>query len=446
MKKFAKVNPGDPITADLFNLVADTLEKFSNLQVMQGSGLLMDSGPHGTVLSVALKQDVRALLSGASSPYSWTEVEDTASGATAAFGMRSGTTDAYEINAKSGLAGKVVALTWTAAGDWRFQALKGLNQCNSSTTSILVTVLSSCGAHPAISGASVTVTHTPTSTVVCTGTTDGSGHFSCAISLLGGYSISASKTGFVTGSTTTTITSSRCGTTTTLGSILLVPNVGTIHVDVSGCNSIVLPGATVTVTNGAYSNSGTSDGSGVVVFTDAPTSGTTTVTTSMSRFNSDVQTTGALACFTRTITAALGPASGYYCFNPCAIPLPATLNLTDSRYGAITLTWNAINSRWEGSQTVAFAGDGTCPAATVTVFYYFGNISHTLQLWWNMSPAPAPTQACPDDAAPIGQSTNSPFGTSLSCPLSFTYVATMRSIDIISRGVHLAGDTFTITE
>jgi hypothetical protein len=118
-----KVSPGDPITDGLLNGLAEAFERFLNLEVAPGSYLYMDKGPSGIALALLAPQEVMAKLSGATSPYSWAEVErpdPTLPWATIS-GGRTGTSDAYELNAKSGLADKVVGLRWTSAGDWRFQ-------------------------------------------------------------------------------------------------------------------------------------------------------------------------------------------------------------------------------------------------------------------------------------------------------------------------------------
>lgn len=115
------VKAGDPITADLFNEVSERLERFANLSTSNPYIRLWD-GPYGKSIALALPQQTWALLSGSSSPYSFTEVRDGPGGTWVSMpNGDSGTSNVYEINGKSGLAGKVVPITWTAAGDWRFQ-------------------------------------------------------------------------------------------------------------------------------------------------------------------------------------------------------------------------------------------------------------------------------------------------------------------------------------
>lgn len=121
MRRIPHVRAGDPITADLFNEVSERLERFANLST-SSPYILLDDSPNGKSIALALPQQTWALLSGASSPYSFTEVRDGPGGTWVSMpNGDSGTANVYEANGKSGLAGKVVPITWTAAGDWRFQ-------------------------------------------------------------------------------------------------------------------------------------------------------------------------------------------------------------------------------------------------------------------------------------------------------------------------------------
>lgn len=115
------VKAGDPITEGLLNRIVDRIERFANLR-SNSPYILLDSGPHGKLIELDLPVQTWALLSGSSSPYSFTEVRDGPGGTWVSMpNGDSGASNVYEINGKSGLAGKVVPITWTAAGDWRFQ-------------------------------------------------------------------------------------------------------------------------------------------------------------------------------------------------------------------------------------------------------------------------------------------------------------------------------------
>lgn len=122
MAKLPRVKVGDPVTAEAWNAVAEKLRPFTRISTSQGCGLTCATGPHGTNLALTMPQDIYARLSGSSSPYSWTNVMQAAGGTTVdrTAGLTGGTTNCYELNGKSGLAGKVVPITWTSAGDWRF--------------------------------------------------------------------------------------------------------------------------------------------------------------------------------------------------------------------------------------------------------------------------------------------------------------------------------------
>lgn len=121
MSYIKPVKAGDLITVGLLNRIVDQIERFASIR--SGSPyLLLDDSPHGKLIELALPVPTWALLSGSSSPYSFTEVRDGPGGTWVSMpNGDSGTANVYEVNGKSGLAGKVVPITWTAAGDWRFQ-------------------------------------------------------------------------------------------------------------------------------------------------------------------------------------------------------------------------------------------------------------------------------------------------------------------------------------
>lgn len=121
MKKLNHVQPGDPITASLWNEVSDRIARFANLQSASPYLRIYDS-PFGKSLSLAFPEPTYARLSGSTSPYSFVEVRDGPGGTWVDMpNGDSGTSNVWEINGKSGLGGKVVEIHWTAARDWRFQ-------------------------------------------------------------------------------------------------------------------------------------------------------------------------------------------------------------------------------------------------------------------------------------------------------------------------------------
>lgn len=168
-------------------------------------------------------------------------------------------------------------------------------------------------------------------------------------------------------------------------------------VTVKGCNGLALANATVAVSGGP---SGTTNSSGQVTLTGVAPGASVTI--SKARFVSQTITVPA-ACANSTVT--LSPTSSYVCYSGCADPLAQTLHLTDSVFGAVTLTWNGSNA-WVGTITINYASCFIgCPAATGVP------VTYTL-------PTSGPfTIACPKSAS----SSNlcpSPTGTSTSCTTS----------------------------
>jgi hypothetical protein len=157
---FKRVKPGDSITADDFNAIAERIERFANLSVADGGHLRLWSGPTGKSLALAIPQDTIARLSGTTSPYSWTEAVDASSGAyVVRANANSGALNAYEVNGVSGLDGKIVWLTWSAARDWRFQWV-GYGPPPPCVSGRICVTIDSDGCSPAtpVYGATVTVT------------------------------------------------------------------------------------------------------------------------------------------------------------------------------------------------------------------------------------------------------------------------------------------------
>lgn len=105
---------GKPLSAAKINQLADNAEWISKLSV--APPLAMQSNPTGTHIYLQRPEPVWARLSGSTSPYSWVEVYSSAPGTwTTLPGGRTGTTNAYELNAKAGCT-EVVELT--AMGGW----------------------------------------------------------------------------------------------------------------------------------------------------------------------------------------------------------------------------------------------------------------------------------------------------------------------------------------
>src|SRR6478735_5477865 len=102
MANMKRVKPGDPITADDFNAIAERLERFANLSVAGGRLQLWD-GPDGKHIALHVPTETLALLSGPASPYSFQELDEDASGAFAVRAVGDSCTDCvYEVNSKAG--------------------------------------------------------------------------------------------------------------------------------------------------------------------------------------------------------------------------------------------------------------------------------------------------------------------------------------------------------
>lgn len=236
------------------------------------------------------------------------------------------------------------------------------------TSVIPVTVCAQTTASAPISGASVTIQSSGTTVGSCTTAASGC----CTINLLatGSYTLIVSATGYV--ASTTTITATCDGTYT----VTLCPTGGCVTFHVSGCGGVAVPGATVAVAG----QTGTTDSTGNCCVPIA-TAGTYSYTVSMTRYQDgtgSVTVSGSCAA-PPTINVSLLPASGYYCgCNSAAtntyLPFPATLHLTDSVYGAVTLTYSAFYGAWTGSLAVTFPGGCQCPTTqSVTLYYLWGD-------------------------------------------------------------------------
>lgn len=204
-------------------------------------------------------------------------------------------------------------------------------------TTMGASVTNSCGG-AGLSGASVSFAQGATLLGTCT-----SSGGSCSITLTTAVSTSSVVTVTVTykgTSTTCTFTPNAACTNT-----CSVQFKDTITVTVTGCNSLSLPGASVSISPGAAT--GTTNGSGVATVT--PSTGilpgtSVTATVSKSRFTTDTVTFS--GC---TASKGLSPTASYICIPGCADPLALTLNGTDP-LGSFTLTYDAGQSLWVDCQ------------------------------------------------------------------------------------------------
>jgi hypothetical protein len=108
-----KFRAGDvPLAADMDDLAAE-LARANNLRVGSTAGLVGRSLASGPAIQDASARAVWGVLSGSSSPYTFTQILD------GSFGPRAGT--AYEVNGIAGLGGKTARLYPDRRGAWRFQ-------------------------------------------------------------------------------------------------------------------------------------------------------------------------------------------------------------------------------------------------------------------------------------------------------------------------------------
>lgn len=249
--------------------------------------------------------------------------------------------------------------------------------CHGSPPCSPIICVTGCPSGTELVGATVTVKSG--GTTLFTGTTVDDGHGSACVGTgltgSGTYEVIVSATGYVTYDATRELD---CGDTYT---IALQPNSvsPTIKFAVTGCCSLALPDAEVTLTGPDGDEfTCTTDSSGQCTFTVGE-GGTYNYSIDKDRFTTATGSTTISQCqtTTTTINVTLSPAAGYVCGpdkdqlgNPRPDPIPTTLNLTDSLYGSCTLTWDATNLWWWGENTGAsFSAACGCPAATFTIGY-----------------------------------------------------------------------------
>lgn len=213
-----------------------------------------------------------------------------------------------------------------------------------------------------------------------------------------------------------------CGTTTC----------ATLTVTVYGCRGGLLQGATVTVTDGTTTYTGTT-GAGGTYTTPALYSATWQWHASYSpRFNTSSNRTITISCpqGNTADSVTLTAATGYVCtgqFTGCTLPIATTLYLTDSATGnTVTLSYDTINDRWSGSDTwTGFGGCSGfpgCPARNVYLNYYVpGAGATTAQLDWGSEYSGGFADGCPG-TVPTYSSTFSGT-TSSTCPTPFSWSA-----------------------
>lgn len=146
--------------------------------------------------------------------------------------------------------------------------------------------------------------------------------------------------------------------------IVLSPTPTTYTVNVKGCTHN-LPGITVTFVQGATTTSGTTDSLGNVTLTGIPTGITGTMTVTGARWaTQSVAGIVPSGCTANSRNFVLSPASGFFCHACCVTPLPNTMFLTDSVFGAVTLGNGAAFQMWTSFPC------GTCAGQNNVQFHY----------------------------------------------------------------------------
>lgn len=313
----------------------------------------------GDRITLARPDSFYATLSGASSPYSFTEKYGTTGGAWSTR-VRTGTTNAYEVNGKASLNGKTVLLRPGYPGEYLFQWVSEPAASCTGTRTINV----KCGGVN-VSGATVTITLGSTT---LTGTTDASGNVTFTPGAAGTWSVSATKSGYSTGTNSFLFTCGTSGNT----NVTINGTTNTVNGNVKGCNSVNLPGATVNIKSGAtVVATTTTDASGNYSVTWAGTGGSFTVEVNGgSRFNLFTRSTTVPGCNgTKTENFGLGAATGYHC-DSCGGPYPIadTLTLTPpAPFSTVTLTYSSGLGQWDGTGTATYTMAVDCSGGgTVT--------------------------------------------------------------------------------
>lgn len=276
----------------------------------------------------------------------------------------------------------------------------------------------------------------------------------------GTYTISASATGFNSG--TATVTIPPCNpVTVTLTHATTIARV----INLNGCGFHPIEGATITASPGGTC---TTDATGFCSIS-VPASTPVTISGHHERFQDWTFTASDNGCGAVNACPPGGlcnmtPNSDYpRCvpdgtpFGTCALPLTKTPVLTDPFYGPCVLTYDSSLGLWIGTNTVTFPGCGSCPSVGMTLSYQFNGTGISVGFnVWNSSGT-----LCPGDGTPfVGTSgcTLNPSSTSITCPPAYLFTLTTNnsrnpgcftgpgSTPIYCAGSPLTPYTFTVTE
>jgi large repetitive protein len=288
----------------------------------------------------------------------------------------------------------------------RLRTLQGLQEVR-QLWSDLATVTSACSLAATIlyGGAPVT---TGTVTVAgpggfsASGTPDASGVFATTIPGSGSYTVSYSGSCSLAGSTTVSATcpgpnAVTLTPTTTAG--------GKVNFSIRGCATLAPPNATVTVSGGGATYTGTTTTGGLLLDVSPTGAGSYswTVTEPTGRFVTASGTVTVACNATAGVTVNLTAAAGYVCITGCDLPVATTVTLTTPQ-GGVTLTYAA--GVWTGTQARSVATRakttthvrtgcptaGTCDSATSD----FAGGTCTISWAWNGSNVSGSYTTCDD--------------------------------------------------
>lgn len=339
--------PGDEPTAERMTRWAESLE----LQRIETVGdLNVTHGGQRPILSRQKREPIVAKLSGASSPYSWTSQVNSIAGIFAS-GPRSGTSNAYEVNGRSGLADKVVRLYPDGRGKYNFQAKSCCSSSPPCTGTVTVNV--KCGGSN-LSG--VTVSLTLAATTV-TATTNASGNATFALTTAGTWSGTATRAGYTTQSFSVVFV---CANQTV--NVVMAFASYTITGIVGGpCGNS--PSQLVTfIQNGSTIGTATTNAIGAFSATLSNDGSAITITVVRSRYNSYSFTFTPAACtgsFFKSIVLTM--ASGYHCDSACVYidPIPDTIYCTVCD-GTYALNYDSGSGTWIGAGTATMNVQPDC--------------------------------------------------------------------------------------
>lgn len=235
------------------------------------------------------------------------------------------------------------------------------NRCSSSHT-LTVTVTDYSGSPVSL----VAVSISGPGGFSASGTTDGNGQFVANWTTTGDYTITVSKSGQSTSSTTVTLatcanqTATVCiGCAGTSQSFKLVGNI------TGACGNTGTTPITVTATVGGNTfTTTTTTRSYAFCLPWTPGATVTIAAAAISRYSAYSATVGTcgtgtgqiLACSTKTASITYQPASGYVCWPNWATPVPRTLSFSAAYLGSCSLTYNSSVSTAGGYIGPAFVG------------------------------------------------------------------------------------------